>query len=293
LTRGFSNVEWKWSDRWTLHGAAMIERNTNAKAAWSPKVALTYEPFIGHVFRVGSSRAQRTPTLFEKYVNYYFDTPSYVSPVNPLVAIPPARLQIQMSRGGPNSESILSHEIGYAFSLPNSRLSGDMRWFSDRLGGLVGQINNGGVTFINMDDVYVRGGDLTLNWLPRAGTRLRMAFSKTKIYANDQGGTYSISAPDNTVSLFLGQSLAYGLEFSANYQRVGAMFWTDAGSPKRPIAPIEHLNLRLAKAYHFGANRAEAALVVQEALGNHHAYYLSTPKTIASRLASVQLSLDF
>lgn len=293
LTRGFVNVEWKWADRWTLHGATMIERNTNAKTAWSPKVALTYEPYSGHVFRVGSSRAQRTPTLYEKKANYYFDTPPFASPVPPFVVIPPARLQLQLSRGGPNSESILSNEIGYAFSLPNTRLNGDMRWFFDRLNGLAGQVNRGGITVINMDDLYLRGGDLTLNWLPQAGTRLRLAVSKTKMYANDQGGSYSKSTPDNTVSLFWGQALAEGMEFSANYQRVGAMFWTDAGSPKRAIAPIDHLDLRLAKEYRLGATRTEMALVVQEALGNHREYYVSTPNTVSGRLVSAQLSLDF
>lgn len=65
LTRGFVNLEWQMAEKWVLHTAAMLERNTLVKTAWSPKVALTYEPTSGHVLRASVSRAQRTPTLLE------------------------------------------------------------------------------------------------------------------------------------------------------------------------------------------------------------------------------------
>jgi len=284
LSRGFVNVEWKFADAWTLHSAAMVERNTLARTAWSPKVALTYEPVTGHVFRASASRAQRTPTISEKYGNYYFAVPALLQPLLG------SRIYRRLSTGGVNSETVASQEVGYAFELPLLRLTGDMRAFHDRYRGLVGQR---GLDIVNMDDATIKGGDFTLNWNPRQETRVRLALSGSHITSTDQGGLYSQSVPASTVALFCSQQLGTDVDVSINYQRVGSMFWTDAGVPKKPIPPIEYLNLRLARKVSYRDSAGELALVVQNALGNHTEYYVGAPRAVAVRAIFAQFSLGY
>ncbi|QDX80497.1 hypothetical protein B9N43_04055 [Denitratisoma sp. DHT3] len=281
LNRGFVGLEWQMNDQLALHTAAMLERNTLAKTAWSPKVALTYEPVAGHVLRASVSRAQRTPTLLEKYANYYFDVPGQ------------GRIQYRLSSGAMNSESAISEEIGYALEYHPARVTLDMRWFRDRYRGLVGMENK---DVVNQDEVRVQGGDLTARWEPRDGTRLRLAYSANRVHADDRGGSYSISVPASTLSAYWDQALTRTMDFSLNYQRVGAMFWLDSGQKKRSLPPIDYLNLRLANRMTLGPHRVVLAWVMQNALGSHSEYYLGifgTPVTRATRISFIEFSVEF
>ncbi|CAB1368073.1 TonB-dependent receptor plug domain-containing protein [Denitratisoma oestradiolicum] len=281
LTRGFASLEWQMDPQWTLHTAAMVERNTLASTAWSPKVALTYEPVSGHVLRASVSRAQRTPTMLEKYANYYYDVPMF------------GRIQYRQSTGVVDSESAVSQELGYAFEYTPAHLTLDMRWFRDRYRGLTGMVNK---DIVNQDDVDVEGGDLTLRWEPMDGTRLRLAYAGNQVKSTDLGGAYSISVPSNTLSMFWDQTLPQTMDFSLNYQRVSKMFWLDAGQKKRIMPAIDYLNLRLAKRLNLGPNRAELAWVMQNALGHHREYYLGilgTPDNIPTRTSFIHFSLEY
>lgn len=281
LTRGFASLEWQMDPQWTLHTAAMVERNTLASTAWSPKVALTYEPVDGHVLRASISRAQRTPTMLEEYANYYFDVPMF------------GRIQYRQSTGIVDSESAVSKELGYAFEYTPARLTLDMRWFRDRFQGLTGMVNK---DIVNQDDVNVEGGDLTLRWEPWSGTRLRLAYAGNQVTSSDLGGAYSISVPSNTLAMFWDQTLPQAMDFSLNYQRVSKMFWLDAAQKKRPMPAIDYLNLRLVKRLNLGPNRAELAWVMQNALGRYREYYLGilgTPDNIPTRTNFIQLSLEY
>lgn len=280
LNRGFASLEWQMSDQLALHTAAMVERNTLAKTAWLPKVALTYEPFAGHVLRAGVSHAQRTPRLLEKYANYYFDLPVQ------------GRIQYFLSSGAVNSESVMSSELGYSFEYQPALLALDMRWFTDRYRNLVATYKK---DFVNTDDVNVRGGELTVRWEPREGTRLRLAYSLNRVSAADKGGSYTLSVPPNTVSAYWDQTLPRDMNFSVNYQRVGRMLWLDSGEKNQTLPPINYLNLRLARKINLAQKRAELAWVMQNALGNHSEYYLGilgAPLTRATRVNFIEFTLE-
>ncbi|HQR02969.1 MAG: TonB-dependent receptor [Proteobacteria bacterium] len=280
LTRAYASTEWQLATGWMLHGATMVERNTLAKSAWSPKIVLTYEAAPGHVFHIGVSRAQRTPSMLEKFSNFYFDIPGV------------GRRTLSQSSGNAQSESVFSEEVGYAFDIPGYRLSGDMRWFQDRYRGLMAA--RGG-DFVNLDDARLSGADLTLRWRAAEDTLLLLTASHTRALSSDISTAYSASVPANVVGFYWDQALSTRWNVTANYQRVGAMGWTDAGQLGLPMPPIEHLNLRLARRFSMAGAKGELALVVQNALGPYRDYYLGirgTPQNIADRVAFLQLLIE-
>lgn len=191
-----------------------------------------------------------------------------------------------------NSESVISEEVGYAFEHHPARIGVDIRWFRDRYRGLMGLVNK---DFANQDEVNVQGGDLTVRWEPRDGTRLRLAYAGNQVQSQDKGGVYSKSVPANTLSLYWNQALLDAINLSLNYQRVSEMFWLDSGQRKRSLPPIDYLNLRLAKRMMIRGRQAELAWVMQNALGHHADYYLGifgAPENRATRNSFIQFSLE-
>lgn len=285
LNRAFANMEWRFASQWTLHAAAMIEHNSLAKSSWSPKLAVTYEVAPGHVLRASLSRAQRTPTILDKYANYYFD-------VN-LPVVGGQRVQYRQSTGIVNSETVYSEEVGYVFELPQQHLTVDTRWFRDRYRGLVGQVR---YDMVNQDDAVLEGGDITVGWEPLKGTRLRISGAENHVRSTNLGGAYTGSVPTSTLALFWDQRLPDDYGFSLNYQRVSAMAWLDSAQKKLRNPPIDYLNLRLNKPFNLGSTKGEVSWVMQNALGHHHEYYmgiLGTPLTVAKRTSFIQISLAF
>ncbi|MFY9330023.1 MAG: TonB-dependent receptor, partial [Georgfuchsia sp.] len=293
LTRGFGNVEWIFADQWILHSGAMFERNSFASSGWSPRIALIHEVAPGHTLRASVSNARRTPSLYEEKSNYGFNFPIPVAPFN--ISYP-----IIEDSGKVDSERVHSEELGYVFSIPQAALSGDVRWFSDHYTGLIslrGQVKfEKGSDAVNLDDARTTGFDLTLQWEPQTDTHIRLAAAHTETTSTDQGSKYSISVPRDTLSLLLSQSFSAGWEASANYQRVSAMFWTDAGYKNGRMPAIDHLNIKLAKRIDFGEYQGEIAAVMQNVLGHYSDYYLGstvgTPDTIARRIALLQIKID-
>lgn len=315
LLRGYLNVEWQLSNEWTLHLADMIERNTLASTAWSPKATLSWQPVPGHVVRVGVSSAQRTPSLMEDKANTGFPTPSVVTnspvfaPLIPLLqaqGMNPYRPTRGLSTGMADNEVTRTEELGYAFNVNEWGLSGDFRWAWEHHHGLLGAqlLPFGGLSpsdFRNLDRVTVEGGDFTLKWQPRQESTFRLSCSQARIRSTTNPASFNGSAPESTVSFFWDEQLSHQWRLSANYQRVGTMHWIDAGSSNinPSLSPIEYLNLRLAKRFTLERmDDAELALVIQNALGRHREYFAGqavngTAETIASTITFIQMSLRF
>lgn len=312
LWRAYGNLEWQFAPRWTLHFADMIERNTLANTAWSPKGTLSFQPVPGHVLRASVSSAQRTPSLLEDKGVIGFATPSVIlsSPafipvafVMKAAGLDPARPVLFRATGRANNEVTQTEELGYAFTLPELGLSGDMRWYWEHNHGLL--LSKPGPTgiadFYNVDRVDVEGGDITVKWQPRPETMLRFAYGSNWVRSSTDPASFNGSAPSSTFGLFWDEKLSNSLRFSSNYQRVGSMHWLDAGSSNgnQSLPPIEYLNLRLASDFSLLEYcDSSIALVIQNALGRHREYFAGlarngTSETVASRLTYLQLSLRF
>lgn len=314
LLRAYGNVEWRFAPAWTLNLANMIEKNTLASTAWSPKAALTWQPVSGHVFRVGISSALRTPSIYEAKANAGYAIPVVISSRMPpplLAALrafgmtDPSRFTLMQSSGKADNETVQAEEVGYSFEIPEWRVSGEMRWVWEHHHGLMTEVSRVGLLapadFVNADRVEVEGGDLTLRWKPNDDTSWRLALSRTAIRSPTAPSQYNGSAPETTVSFLWDQRIDQNWRASMNYQRVGAMSWTDSGggSNHPALAPIEYLNLRLARRINVsGFSQGELALVTQNALGNHREYFAGlsangTPETVAARRSFLQFSGQF
>jgi iron complex outermembrane receptor protein len=290
LTRAFANAEWAVTDKWTLHPALMYERNSIAENAWSPKLAVTYLLTPGHTLRASTSRAYRTPNLGDQYADF-----KLVFPLPPPFNVQ----QLRLSSGTVSSESVFSKELGYVFDLPAWSFGGDARIFSDRYRGLM-SLRGGDA--VNLDDARQSGADLSLHWKVSDATSIKLAMARTYAHSTNLGGGegYSVSAPRNTISLFVDQVFADNLIFTVNYQHVSAMFWTDAGAPNHNpniIPAIDHLNLRLAKRINLGDHSVEVAGVIQNALGHYRDYYVGsvggTPNNVAQRIGFLQVKINY
>ncbi len=80
---GFSNVEWRLSDKWLSNVGFMLEDQETDKARVSPRVSLHYQLSPQHNFRISGAKAYRSPTVWEysretiddngtPYVDYHF-----------------------------------------------------------------------------------------------------------------------------------------------------------------------------------------------------------------------------
>lgn len=296
LTRLYGNLEWRMAPQWTLNAATMAERNSFASIGYSPKMALTWQPTNGHVFRVGVSGAQRTPSSFEARANTSYAIPSEI--VAASLGFLPSTYSVRTA-GKVDSETVRTDELGYSFSIPEWQVGGDIRWASDHYHGL---ITKDGGDFANVDRVNVDSNDFTVYWRPMEGSLLRVALSHTKVDSPTAPATFNSSAPMNTISLLWDQRFAQDWRASINYQRVGEMRWTDAGNfpGGNPVLPaIDYLNLRIAKKLRVTAlSDEELALIVQNALGNHREYFAGiaangTPETVAPRIVFLQFNGRF
>lgn len=295
LTRVFGSVEWIFAPAWILNAGALYERNSFASNGWSPRIALIHELMPGHNLRVSYSAARRTPALYEEKANYGLALP-LPAPFNffPIIT----------GSGRADSERVHAADVGYVFSLPEVALNGDVRWFTERYTGLIsfrGQNLNSppftGGDAVNLDAADVDGYEMTLNWRPAPRTYVRFAASIANTASTDIGTSYTNSVPRSTIALLVSQGFADGWSAAANYQRVSEMRWTDAGSGRLTIPPIDHLNLRLGKTFTAGAYEIEVAGVLQNALGHYRDYYLGPPassrENIARRVAFLQVSARY
>ena len=293
LTRAFGNLEWRFASGWILNSGTMFERNSLATDGWSPRVALIHEIVPGQSVRISASTALRTPSLVESRGNFSFNIPLPGFPFN-------LHIPLITATGNVDSEKVRSKEVGYNFSFPQMSANGDVRWFSDRYSGLIsyrGRTALVGGDAVNLNEARTTGVDLTLQWTPCVDTQIRLAAAHSHTTSTDIGGMYSTSVPNDTLSLLLSRSFAGSWTASANYQRVGSMFWVDAGQNKQSIPAIDHLNLRLAKRIKMGDHMVEVAGVIQNALGHYRDYYLGplqgTPDNVADRIFFMQLKFDY
>lgn len=290
LTRLYGSLEWKFRDDWTLHLADMIEKNSLADTGMSPKIAVTWQPFTGHVFRLGLSSALRTPSLSEKRANV-----SYPIPVPIIAAIGGALTEFRaQTNGKANNEKVSAEEVGYSFNILEWNLVGDIRWSWEHYKDLMGKDTSG--SFVNLDKSEMEGGDLTLKWSPVDSTMFRLALNRTRVSSSTAPSSFNLSAPEHTVSFLWDQKVSNDWRSSVNYQRVGAMHWTDAGNnDNNPAIPaIDYLTLRLGRHLNITSfSDAEIAVVIQNALGSHRDYWAGLAvngqkETIAPRISFLQ-----
>jgi iron complex outermembrane receptor protein len=284
--RLFGNLEWRASAALVVNAGAMLEHSDLTGADLSPRLAANYRLVPGHTLRAAVSKATRQPVLLEEQSNARFC----------LNAACTAYDQTYYSTGNLDPERILSGELGYLGRLaPGVTL--DLRLFRDEVQRLIGNtrlvpfadFDGNALDFRNLDKAMITGSEFELRWQPERRTRLVLGYANLWIDASDIAADYSHSAPRHSLSLLALREFAADYTASAAFYYQDPMAFLDTGDT---LDALRRLDLRLARRFRLAGARGEAAIVLQNLLGEQEAYY-DRPSSVADQAGYFTLGVRF
>jgi iron complex outermembrane recepter protein len=295
--RVFAHSEWCPTPRLILNLGAMLEDTSYTGREFSPRIALNYRLSPTHALRASSSRAHRTPTIYEEKADNYFDLPVPGQPIK--IRVPQAK-----ATGGLISERIISHELGYVGNFAEQGITLDVRAYRDELDHLVGSqvvtlpavpgvryftgnaLTATGFAFssINRSQATIKGYETHLRHRPNTKTDVLLSYANTRISSFDEGPNppaplpaltpqdrtaLERSMPRNTFSLLATRQLPGRMQGSVGYYQASKVEPLSAGN----LIPVaRRLDSRLVYRLERGGSyfrEAEAALVLQNLLGKY------------------------
>ena len=163
LYRVFTHGEFSFTDDWILNAGLMIENNDISGTDIAPRLALIHHLTDNHTFRLGASKATRTPTIFDESGYVALEQVLTRNDGVPLAANDPIIAMIGsdqlvdvefFSPGNVNSEEITSFEFGWMMNFLNNELVIDFKFFKDKINSLISGINQlENVPGENIDDL--------------------------------------------------------------------------------------------------------------------------------------------
>lgn len=262
--RLFGNVEWRLASQWLLNAGGLLENNSVVGTNSVPRLMLNWQPTSVHTFRIGATKATRTPSLFELYGN---------NPVRNPIDGTILTHKVEAS-GNAKPEQIYSQEIGYLGDFRDYGIALDVRVFKEQIRGVLtprGTPND----YVNAIDSSDRGFEYQLQWRPRQGSRILLAGSHLHITPDPLQADQAIQTPNSTYSAAWFQDLPRDWEMALMYWHVSTMTWRGATS-RLPAYGVT--NVRIAKHLRFGRARSEIALTVQDVGGDHYEFIPPSPQ---------------
>jgi iron complex outermembrane recepter protein len=278
--RVFAHGEWSATSRLNLNLGAMLEDTSYTGREFSPRVALNYRLAPDHALRASTSRAHRTPSIYEEKADQYFDLVPTNSPIK-------IRIQQSKALGGLKSEHIVSNELGYVGHFAEQGITLDLRAYHDKLDHLMASqlvvlpavpgvrfftgagLSQTGLGFssVNGAEATVKGYETHMRYQPNAKMDVLMSYANTRISSSDPA--FERTMPCNTVSLLATQQLPLQLQGSVGYYQSSKV---EALSEGNLIPLARRLDVRLAHRLKSGAGyfrEGEVALVLQNLLGKY------------------------
>lgn len=275
MMRWFGNIEWRPHRAWVVNAGALLERHSIVGSHTAPRLAVNYHVAREHTLRIGTTQAQRIPTLFELRGDWR-------TAVLPGVGV--------RASGGLRPERLVSNEIGYLGEFAALGLRVDVRAFEES-GSSIARYFGGAINdVVNKDPYRKRGWEMQMNWQPRAETRILLNHSVIGIRSEATGATKQtdeLSAPSRASAFMWFESLPLGYEFSLAAYFSKAMTW---GGLADLLNPTRRVDLRFGRRFKLGPTRADAALTVQSASGG---YQDGSPTRQFPRRAFVSVRLEF
>lgn len=262
--RLFSHAEWQFADNFMLNAGAMIEDNEVTGTDTSPRIALLYRQSPRSVWRMGFSRATRTPVLFERHANMRidFDIPSSITPFDGEDGL--SLFEI-VALGDLEPETIEAWEIGYNRQVPEHRARFDLKLYHEEIKDLIdttrnplvledNDFNDTTTAYANRRGANIAGLEIETSIDPRPDTTLRLGYGYANVWNAERDAD---SVPKRTLSLMLIHRLSPADTLSAEYYYVDDMTWMDT----HDNVPIRRLDLRAS--HRFSLNGADASFSVQ------------------------------
>lgn len=280
--RWFGNLEWRIANDWLINAGGLYEKNQLVKDNFAPRLMLNYTLLPQHTLRIGTTKAQRTPTLFEMRADE--------SIRHPTTGVLQAAKYL--SRGNVRSETVSSRELGYFGDFREQNLTLDVRMYREKLRDMVTAVtytiaaaDPSASDFVNNLDMDVKGIEQQWRWKPFADTQLLFNHAYTRIESATIA--YQLHAPRVSYSAALFQKLPKNMDFSLMYSRMSEMSWN---SPDDRLPTIGIVDARLAYPFKVGATRMEFAVTGQSINGSHLDYKKSV---LVGRRTFATLRMDF
>lgn len=277
----FGNGEWRVTPSLIFNAGAMFEHNDVTGSDWSPRAAINFHLTPNNTFRVGTSKAFRTPTLLEENAKFYNILP--VNTPTTLVAVPS-----YISAGGLKPEEVTSTEVGYLGRLVNYGLSLDIRAYRDEIENVINayrppkmDVFIPGVGTVQLDYwgfkndalVEITGVESQLRWSPDSTTHFIFGHSYTHVVSHspdkDSAEGLERSSPNHIFNLLAMHGFGSGLNVSLGYYHVSEMKVLGDGEP---LGVNRRLDARIAQKFRVAGKRVEAALVLQNLLAPYYEF---------------------
>lgn len=255
FARLFGNLEWRIAPALLLNAGGMLERSSLSGSGFAPRLMLNWHAAPGQTLRVGTSRAYRPPSMFEKEANVRFVVN------NVLLG------ESYVARGNVVPERVLAHEIGYLGEIPALRMSADVRVFRENVDDFVRVLNyvdtkpskpQAAKDFVNADNFSIRGVEYQLKFRPWRDTQVIFNRADIRIDSADLGTATSAPRHANTLALF--HKFAGGIDLGLIRHVGGEMSWQRSSNLLRAM---HRTDVRLAMPFRVGATEGEVAAVVQ------------------------------
>lgn len=276
FSRLFGNIEWRLQEAWILNAGAMAEQSSMGGGSLSPRLMLNWHALDGHTLRAGVSTAHRTPSAYEKYAAVrYYD----LNGQNPITTV--------KSNGTVMPEKIFTRELGYNFSLAHNAWSGDLRLFDERItDGIERPSNASPEEYQNIENFDITGAEYQVQWRPSQETQVFFTQTWTDIAGSARFKT-SHGAARYAASLAVMHNLSRGYSVSLMHQQaedIGLM------SGNSMLYGVSRTDVRVARAFRLGKNKAELALTVQNL---DQPYRDGDRKFLFDRRAFISLRMDY
>ena len=292
--RVFAHDEWRITPVSLVNIGAMAEKNALGQTRVSPRVSYNHHLSARNTLRASVSVAYRNPEMIEELGN-----------INVLLNNVGGKQWTWhniSAAGGLSPEKAISREIGYVGQLDEAGSTLDVRAYHDQISDIIWVDLVADPTsivtpksFKSDFNAFYSGLEGTLNY--KFGTHSRLTVN----YAHQVAGAspsrvspvapinaalisyakkYSQTVPLNSGSLLLSHDFSGGLQLGVGFYHTDRVSSLDAGTPQ-PLA--RYLDLRIAQRFGAwqgknkgGSGSGEVALVVQNALSDHHLDYSVT-----------------
>lgn len=258
LLRAYASGEWRPASAWTLNTGGLIEKESLSGSHFAPRVVLNWKPDTVHTFRIGYSKAFRTPSLFEQRSDWRFVYQGQTIDVR------------YLSRGGLKPEWVRALELSYLGDWHNAGLTLDSRLFHEQISDLIVQQRyqlpegtelrpeDGVFDLRNGGDARLTGLESQLRFRPNASQTLVLGQYLARRSASAR--YIAESLPRYGAHVLASQQFAGQRSISLAYYRSAPIRWIGETTT---VAGQRRLDMRLEQGFTLGKSRGTVALTGQ------------------------------
>ncbi len=265
-SRAFFNGQYLLTEDWIVNAGLMAEVGDLVDTQFSPRLALNWSFSKGHVLRVSSTQAHRTPSLLDANWDWAART-----------ADGQVLNQRFITQNELESEKIRSYELGYAGELPQQSSFIEIKLFREEIRDNIGtrrddsfsgdSIDGEALLVGNNGQSNINGIEGQLSYRPSKRNFVNFQFSIAKTAAEQLRRAasptpkdVSEATPTRTASLLGAYGLSRNVDVSAGIYHVSEMEWLGDGNA---IPAYTRVDARIAKGITVLGQESQLALVVQ------------------------------